>query len=300
MNDPMGNPATEPMNPPSAGADARIGASLRQPWARLAEQWSRLGPPLRPCDEDLRRLHRAWMDSLRTPPPAREIRVLLLGVTPELACFRWSDRFHLTALDASEVMIAAVWPGDAPGRRAMPGQWLDMPLRDGQFDLVLCDGGLVNLSGPGLLPALGRELRRVLRPDGRVVMRHFARPGKPETTGALAREVGEGTLTNFNELKLRLLMALEADGEGHGVRLQDALECFGGLFPDRSAMAAKMGCDVAVLDTIDAYRGRDARYVFFSLRELAEAFDGFSLGVGPGGGYALADRCPVFCLVPRP
>lgn len=270
-----------------------------EPWAAHARHWNRLGPPLRPALEDLQRLQTAWLNSL-TPVglPARRVEILSLGVTPEIANFDWADNFSLTAADASEVMIRAVWPGDTPNRKAVQSSWLELPFADGSFDLVVSDGGLVPLAAPGQLAALGRELHRVLRPTGRAVMRHFIPPVPAETPADLVGTVTTGTIRSFHELKLRLVMALAE--EQSGVRLADVWECFQQLFPDREALAARLGCSLEIIATIDAYRRREARYIFPELAALARIFPRFSLAVGPAGHYPFAPCCPVFCLTPKP
>ena len=108
--------------------------------------------------------------------PGRCIEVLSLGVTPEVALFPWAKKVSLRAIDSSEEMIRTVWPGDGPERKAVLGDWLQTPFADGVFDLIVCDAGLTQLVGIASLTLLGREFRRLLRTDGRVVMRHFARP----------------------------------------------------------------------------------------------------------------------------
>jgi SAM-dependent methyltransferase len=226
------------------------------------------------------------------------LEVLLLGVTPEIARFPWAADFFLTAVDASEAMIRSVWPGDDSRRRAIRSGWLETRFAAGSFDLILSDCGLTPLAGPGQLPALGNQLKRWLRPDGRVVMRHLARPAGAVSPDGLARLVAAGALRNFHELKLRLLMALPESAAG--VRLGGAWECFQKLFPDRSALAARLGCSREIIDTIDAYRGREDGYVFPALDELARVFAGFSLAAGPAGRYPFAECCPVFSLTPRP
>lgn len=226
------------------------------------------------------------------------MEILSLGVTPEIADFGWTEDFLLTAVDASEVMIHAVWPGDAPNRQAVQASWLELPFADGACDLIVSDGGLVPLAAPGQLAALGRELHRVLRPTGRVVMRHFIRPVPAESPTDLARALEAGDIQGFHELKLRLVMAL---GEApSGIRLADVWDCFQQLFPDREALTARLGCPLEVIATIDAYRDRAARYVFPGLAELAQTFPRFSLAVGPAGHYPFASCCPVFCLTPKP
>lgn len=226
--------------------------------------------------------------------------MLTLGVTPELALFPWAADFHLTALDASAEMIRNVWLGDNPNRKAVLGNWFEMPLPDASFDLLLADSCLTPIASKEKLRAVGREFRRVLRQDGRVAMRHFARPSAPESLKAIVEATETGQLRNFHELKLRLLTAVEAEGSGDGVLLTDVYNCFQRLFPDREALAQRLGCDPATVSTIEAYRGQDTRYAFPSLAELAQAFDGFSLNPGPAGSYPAAELCPVFSLTPKP
>lgn len=265
-----------------------------------AARWARLGPPLRPCPEDLPRLKEAWLAALPGGLPGGCIEVLSLGVTPEVALFPWAEKVSLRALDASEEMIRTVWPGDGPGRKAVLGNWLRTPFAEGSFDLIVCDAGLTQLVGIPSVTALGRELRRLLKTDGRVVMRHFARPARRESAQSLVAATEAGRVGNFHELKLRLLMALEARTPQLGGHLGEAWDCFDRLFPNREALAKRLGCDLPTVATIDAYRGREARYSFLSLGELAQAFDAFRLALGPAGHYPFAECCPVFSLTPKP
>jgi len=156
-----------------------------KPWEGLARHWNLLGSPLRPSAEDLQRYRTAWLDSLPHGIPDRRIDILLLGVTPEIAQFPWAPASSLTAIDSSDGMVASVWPGDGPSRRAILGDWLRTPFSDASFDLVLCDGGLAVLNGLDRIAALSREMRRVLRSDGRMVVRHYSRPSPPESLADL-------------------------------------------------------------------------------------------------------------------
>jgi SAM-dependent methyltransferase len=152
-----------------------------EPWAVFAEKWVRLGPPLRPCPEDLQRLKEAWATSLPGRIPGRRIEILSLGVTPEFASFPWAEQISLRAIDSSEEMIRSVWPGDGPDRMAVLGHWEQMPFADASFDLIVCDTGLALVAKAASLTALAGELRRLLRKEGRVVVRHFARGAGMET-----------------------------------------------------------------------------------------------------------------------
>ena len=271
-----------------------------EPWSLHASGWSQVGPPLRPSPEDLQRVQIAWADSLPGGIPARRLDILSLGVTPETALFPWAPDFDLTAIDRNREMIRAVWPGDEPNRRAVAGNWLRMPFAKASFDLILSDFAFGMLVGADQLLGLAVELRRVLRPDGRVVTRHFARPAQPESVDAIAQAAGAAQMRNFHELKLRLLMAIESKTPETGVRLSEVHDCFQRLFPDRALLASRLGCDLRTVSTIDVYRGLDARYAFHSLAEVARAFHDFHLAKGPAGQYPSAELCPVFSLAPKP
>jgi SAM-dependent methyltransferase len=275
------------------------GGCAREPWEVLADHWSWLGPPLRPVPQDMERLQRAWLASLPPGLPDRALDILLLGVTPEVAQFPWCSRWTLTALDASPAMFRAVWPGDAPHRRGVLGDWLQTGFADAAIDLVLTDAGLVALGSLERVAALSRELRRVLRPGGRVVVRHFIRPVPAELAAALPAAARAGEIRNFNELKLRLLMTMPAAPTTGRVSLPATLAAFNGLFPDRAALAAQLGCAPEIVATIDAYGTRDDGYVFASQAELVQCCQEFELALGPPGEYPLAGCCPVFCLTPR-
>lgn len=268
-------------------------------WPALARHWSRLGPPLRPVAEDVQRLHTAWIQS-RDPAEinSRKIDILLLGTTPELAVHRWAEDFQLWAIDGSESMIETAWPGDSSRRKIICGNWLNAPFAAASFDLIVSDAGLTPLAAPGQIAALGTEMRRLIRPRGRIVMRHFARCANPVPFAQLVQMVATGTVRNFHELKLRLLLGLSVGTTA--VQLGEAWNAFQKWFPDRNLLAEQLGCSLETISTVDAYRDRDARYVFPTLDELAREFRSFALTLGPSATYPLAECCPVFTFSPRP
>lgn len=271
-----------------------------EPWEAHAKSWDLLGSPFRPVPEDVSRMERVWRDSLGATEAVGAIQILMLGVTPELAQHRWAEDFHVTALDASGAMIRNVWPGDALERRAIKGNWLEIPFPDEAFDLVLTDCGLTALGFPGMIERLGSELRRVLRPQGRFVFRHLAQEHSVDGqkgSQVCMEHAGSG---GFHAFKLRFLMELNAESGGGGVCLREAWSRFDAEFTDRDALADALGVTREVVDTIDAYRGRDVRYVFPTLAELVERLPLFELRLGPVGGYPMAEACPVFVGIPRP
>lgn len=208
-------------------------------WPAHARQWALVGPPLRPSPADVATAAAAL---------AGAGRVLLLGVTPELA------PLATVAVDHSAAMIAAIHRGPGPAVRA---DWRALPFAAGSFDAALGDGALSNLAFPDGYADLGRELRRVLGPDGRAVLRVFARRAPAAAPGSL------------HALKWDLAMALARDDRNVAVAAIGA--AFDAAFPDRDALAARTGWSRAVIDTIDAYRGSTVRYSFPTLDEAVAA-----------------------------
>lgn len=81
--------------------------------------------------------------------------------------------FCLPMLDQAEAKNAATSGKRFQNVRFQPGDGLNLPLPDASFDAVTISFGLRNLAdrGRGL-----REMRRVLRPNGRLVVLEFSQP----------------------------------------------------------------------------------------------------------------------------
>jgi demethylmenaquinone methyltransferase/2-methoxy-6-polyprenyl-1,4-benzoquinol methylase len=82
---------------------------------------------------------------------------------------------EVTGLDFSEPMLELA-RGKAPGVEWVQGNALDLPYGDGEFDAVTVGFGARNFSdlGRGL-----REMARVAKPGGRVVVLEITTPQKP-------------------------------------------------------------------------------------------------------------------------
>jgi ubiquinone/menaquinone biosynthesis C-methylase UbiE len=88
------------------------------------------------------------------------------------------------------------------GGAASPVEWCEgsaseMPLPDAAFDVVLCQHGLQQFSDR---PAALAEMRRVLRPDGRLAVAVWAEieqsPGFAALVAGLGKHVGEAAANN--------------------------------------------------------------------------------------------------------
>ena len=192
----------------------------------MTRAWKWLGPPLRPADEDIAFYTAAisqWVGS--NGPP----RVLLLGLTPELYSLPWPMGTDFLAVDRARPMIDTVWPG--PKDAVLCADWTTMALPDGSRDIVLCDGGMEQLQFPQKHQRLVRILRRVVPPDGLVILRLYVLPSKAESPELVLKDLVQGRISNMNILKLRLGMALQ-DASSEGVPRNIIWDAFHTAAPD--------------------------------------------------------------------
>lgn len=235
-------------------------------WSKHARQWDRVGQPLRPTKDDVAHVESciaAWSTRHDRAAP----RVLLLGVTPELAKLNWPSGTKLVALDRAPAMIAAVWPGDTCWRHALCADWFDAPFAPASWDLIVGDGALNMLPTMAHYPRAIATLEHLLAPGGRLLLRLFARPARPETVTEVLRALDTGEIDNFHIFKWRLAMALHGNSDG-GVRLADIWQAWHDGVKDPRALAARRAWPTHTLETIDAYRDQATRYTFPTLAEL--------------------------------
>jgi len=185
------------------------------------------------------------------------------------------------------------------GARSVCADWRTMPVDDASIDLVAGDGCYSTLPFPSEYRALDAELRRVLRPNGRIVMRVFASPSMRESVDAVAADLWARRIESFHVFKWRLAMALQPSAEA-GVRLGDIWTAWRSMCPEPATLTEKLGWPTEIVATIDAYRGADATYTFPTLAELravlAESFVELAC-VTPA--YQLGARCPTLVLTAR-
>lgn len=261
----------------------------RDHFSGIAPKWSDWGPPLRPSPDDCAVFQRV-VSTLNAGASA-----VVLGLTPEIIECDWPADIRLTAVDHSRAMFDALWPAkNGPANaRAVLGDWCSMPIPSASIDLVAGDGCFVLLDFPDAYAALTREVRRVLRPGGRFVIRVFLRPDRSETIADIALALAKGEIGSAHALKLRLLAAVHG-ASGHGSRLDDAWQAWSGMsthLPERCF--GVRGWTPGEIGGIEWYRGMDARYYLPTLAELREAMhDGFTEVECAWGRHELADRCP--------
>ncbi len=122
-------------------------------------------------------LHHRWReraaDLARVGPGSRALDVAT--GTGDLAIELADRGAEVTGLDFSEPMLELA-RGKAPGLEWVQGNALELPYGDDEFDAVTVGFGARNFSdlGGGL-----REMARVTRPGGRVVVLEITTPQKP-------------------------------------------------------------------------------------------------------------------------
>lgn len=254
-------------------------------WQGFAQRWNRLGSPLRPCAEDVANFRKSIGDD-----PGR---CLLLGVTPELAELAPG----LTAIDNSAAMIAALWHG---WQRAILGDWLEMPFVPASFDTIIGDGCLVLLAQPMQHQRFFERLAGTVVPGGRIALRVFVSPELPETRDQVCRDALAGKMKSVHAFKWRLSMAIASESPDHTLNVAETAATFDRLIPDRQQLAAATGWRADEIETIDFYRGSDARYCYPTLSQVKKALPP-SLAEKEViyGSYELAERCPILVLEAR-
>jgi SAM-dependent methyltransferase len=252
-------------------------------WDNYHRHWKLLDAPLRPTSETVGIFDREL--------DLKNADVLLLGVTPELAILGRS----MLAIDQSATMISGVWAGDNASRRAMAGNWLNLPLDRASVDAVIGDGCLSAVDSKATRDALFGEIARVLKPGRHAAIRVFARPETADDLRSIEALVVAGGVENFHALKWLIAMACTTHDCDHTVNVQAIRAAFDRLFPDRAALAVRTGWSMASINTIDVYAGSETKYSFATLTMLVDEARGWfdQVRVVPSGSYPLAERCPL-------
>ena len=123
---------------------------------------------------------RFWrVATLRAVAPKRGERILDLAAGTGTSSMAFvPSGAHVVAADFSRGMIAEGRRrhGNVPNLEFVQADATDLPFEDGEFDAVTMSFGLRNVNDPRR--AL-RELRRVTKPGGRIVVCEFSHPTNP-------------------------------------------------------------------------------------------------------------------------
>jgi SAM-dependent methyltransferase len=261
-------------------------------WSRHAPQWNLVAPPLKPSDADIR-VFEAAANSMSGPGTAG----MILGVTPELTNMHWPDSTRMVAVDRSAAMIRHHWTqGNGEKRQAVCANWCALPMNVASFDFALGDGSLNALEGTRALRAFAHELGRVLRPDGKLLLRLFTRPDEAEPLGSIFADLRAGKVGSFHAFKWRLAMSLHGSLDA-GVCLADIWDCWQTNVSEPETLLRGLGWDPRLTKTIDVYRDVRTCYTFPTREEVAWIFAGSFREISRCIlDYELSDRCPIVKL----
>lgn len=252
----------------------------------LIPLWRKMGLPLRPREP--------LPSALARLLPGPSAKLLLLGVTPDYADL--GD--DLTALDWSPEMIAEIWPGDTERRRAVLGDWRDMPFADATFDAAIGDNAMTMLAWPGDLDAALGEVRRVLKPGGIAVFRWFLAPDSAPEDGELKALSLSLRGKASDIMRWRFVMDAVHEAGEPTVPVTAAWRKYSRLFPDFGELARANDWDAAEVAELDIYRDSAVRFTFTTRAQMQAAAGRHfaSIELVPSGDYPLAEYAPFVIL----
>lgn len=253
---------------------------------RLIPLWRKMGLPLRPREPVPSALARLL--------PGGSERLLMLGVTPDYA--EIGD--DLTALDWSPEMIAEIWPGDTERRRAVLGDWRDMPFESGRFDAAIGDNAMTMLAWPDDVDMVLQEVRRVVKPDGIAVFRWFMAPDSAASDAELKALALSLRDKASDIMRWRFVMDAVHEAGEPTVPVKAAWRKYSRLFPDFGELARANGWDAAELAELDIYRDSAAQFTFPTLAQVQAAAGRYfsSIELVSSGDYPLAEYAPFVIL----
>jgi len=258
-----------------------------------------MGPPLRPCDQDVRifeDLFASWHADAAVAAPV----ALLLGVTPEIAAMQWPERTRLLAVDHNLEMIRHVWPGPT-GCESLTicGRWQQPPVSPASVHMVIGDGCFTPLAYPEDYRRVAESLHHVLSPEGCLILRFFTRPPVAQPVSEVLADLKEGKIRSFHAFKWRLAWALHGPAAEDGVCIGDIWQAWHTANVDKERISLP-GWTPETMATINNYQGRTTRYSFPTQEEIRRVFgQWFEEEACLTGKYELADQCPIFRFSPR-
>ena len=264
-------------------------------WSKHQKQWHALGPPLRPAAEDLALFNREIGEWSKTN--SARVCAFVLGVTPEFPSLSWPEGSSVYALDRSLSMIKTIWPsqaGHCAGAVAM--DWLGVPLVDESADIILGDGCFSLIDWPADYKRMLASLLRLLKPNGRLIMRFFLRPQISETPEKVFTDLAKGRIGNFHIFRWRLAMAMHGDNPA-GIQVNDIWNLWNDSGLSAEEVALEHGWPLESVQTIQAYDSSRQRLSFPTLNELMPVLEENFAGIRiffPH--YELGDRCPILSM----
>ncbi|MFT4584476.1 MAG: hypothetical protein ACI915_001921 [Gammaproteobacteria bacterium] len=235
-------------------------------WPHIARIWHQVTPPLRPSNFDLA-IYQSIMDGVACAEP---LRILVLGVTPEIRSLSVPRATLWRAVDRSGDMIKYVWPGNP--EEVLCTTWDAMNFPPGTFDIVFCDGGLCLLAYPEQHTVLAEKLSAMLRPGGQLIMRLFCSDDRADTVADVLLDLEHHNIPSLSALKLRLWVALQTS-VAEGLRPHDVWSIISGFADnDLRHLAEDNGWPVDNVLALENHKDSGARYHLLQLADVKRLF----------------------------
>lgn len=268
-------------------------------WNSIAQCYRAFNSPFVPCREDIAEFERAvsvHAESIGT----RQLRAVMLGVTPSIALMKWPVGSRIVAADMSSAVINAIWPGDVYGlRRAVCASWLEMPVSQKSCDVVVGDGSLATCNFPDGVRKLLSAVAGLLVKNGAFVFRTYVRSRMEQSIDDVFDALLHGDGMSVDIFKMRLYMAMQRSAD-KGVAVKDASKILESYKLDGKAMKEKLGWSDAAIEPFSRWSSSPAIYSFPSLPELRELLDErFEIVSIKTPTYELGDCCPTIVVHSR-
>lgn len=148
------------------------------PWQQIAYQWKTYFTiPSRISPQEVDR-YREWLKKINKDK--KPLKGLVLGVTPELRDALTEFDYQVYSIDINQDMFLAMdelLKNKDKNEILIKANWLDNPLKDSYFDVIVGDAVLPNIPWNDRDHLLS-ETKRLLRPDGIFLTRAFCVPDK--------------------------------------------------------------------------------------------------------------------------
>jgi hypothetical protein len=240
-------------------------------WARIARNYAAFGSPLVPCAEDIRVFENVAAVHTRLAKTC-DTEAVMLGMTPGIAQMRWPPNSKLLAVDKSEAVIRALWPGDIPGvREAICAPWSAIPRPRRSCDMILGDGSFIACKFPEEVIGLLQYLGELLKEGGAIAIRYFVRPNVCESVESVFDALLSSQGMAVDAFKMRLWTAMQRTVE-EGVAVRDAAQLLDRYMLDSHAMQERLGWSRSAIEPFAAWSSSTSVYHFPTIDELLPVF----------------------------
>lgn len=264
-------------------------------WEKVSKNWDRITPPFRPHEQDVTFM----AEVLKSEDVSFEAnRILLLGVTPELATLEIPEDCEMIAVDNNEAMIENVWPKmPDPNKKVIFGDWLDMPFEPNSCDIILGDGVFAPMRYPDQARQLLRTVRDLLHPEGLFIFRIFLNNEEPENPGSVLDAVLNGEIKTEWPFKFRLMRSVQTD-TSKGSALNNVWKFLTNEGPGFESLTEKTGWPIQTFQSFQLYEGSDVVITYPKLSEIRELFkdENFEEVKCFTPTYELGEYCRTFVL----